>query len=125
MGCPLPATRRPGLAAAVGIDRILESDGGSLSFGTVADRVPFWQLWAIAILVSAINAVAEEVAWRAVIQGALIHTGRKWTTAVTVQAASFGPPHLNGRPGGAIGVVLSAAFVFSPEPWRVGRAAFC
>ena len=57
-----------------------------------------------------VNAVSEEILWRHFVQRHLLTTlGSVWI-AVVVQGVAFGAAHATGIPGGAVGMVLSAAF---------------
>lgn len=60
------------------------------------------------VAMAVLNGTGEELIWR----GALSEAGASLPVPAlfVVQAGSFGLGHLHGVPGGAVGVVLAAAF---------------
>lgn len=79
------------------------------------------------MLLSAANAIGEEVLWR----GALLSEMRASSTPVLYasQAISFGDAHWFGLPGGAVGASLTAAFALANtyihRRWGLAAAITC
>jgi membrane protease YdiL (CAAX protease family) len=81
-------------------------------FHRFTPRIPaggFAALFAGGTIFALLNAAAEEVAWRGVIQDAL--EARLGTfVAIVGQGIAFGAGHYAGIPGGIVGVVLAGLF---------------
>ena len=75
-------------------------------------RLPAWPrpaLLGLGILFATANGLAEELAFRGVLMGALDRSlGRRWS--LVLQAVIFGLMHWNGFPRGPVGVVLAAVY---------------
>jgi CAAX protease family protein len=71
--------------------------------------IPAWALPFIGLGFALLNALVEEIAFRGVLlDGLMSAVGVR--AAVVLQAAAFGLVHLDGLPGGVLGVVLSGLY---------------
>lgn len=74
----------------------------------VAD-IPAWALPFIGLAFALVNGLVEEVAFRGIVlDGLMSAVGVR--AAVVLQAAAFGLVHVDGLPGGLLGVVLSGLY---------------
>ena len=73
---------------------------------------PLWLLIAAGVLFDAVNAALEEVAFRGVILGALMHSAVPTSLSLLLPAFAFGTGHINGFPRGWVGVGLATVYGF-------------
>jgi uncharacterized protein len=95
----------PSVAAAVGLLR----------------EIPGWALPLVAIAFATLNAFAEELLFRGIVQGAL-HRVMAPMPAIVLQGIAFGAIHLYGFPSGTTGVVLASGYgvALGVIRWRSG-----
>ncbi len=85
-------------------------------------------LWAGVLGAALVNALAEEWIWRGLVIDLLRNTGWSAPVAVVLQATSFGIAHLEGIPGGVLGVGLASIFgimaglIVAPHKGRIAYA---
>jgi hypothetical protein len=75
--------------------------------------VPDFPLWLLVIgglLFAVLNATVEEIAFRGIVFGALLHSAVPIGLALLLQALAFGAIHINGFPRGSVGVGLATIY---------------
>jgi uncharacterized protein len=84
-------------------------------------QVPVWTLPLVAIAFATLNAFAEELLFRGIIQDAL-HGVMAPMPAIALQGVAFGAIHLRGFPSGTAGVVLASGYgvALGVIRWRSG-----
>jgi membrane protease YdiL (CAAX protease family) len=75
-----------------------------------SERPSFATIALIVILLSVVNAVAEELLWRGLVDRASSVSRMGIPLTLVVQAVSFGLAHNHGVPSGAVGMCSAAAF---------------
>lgn len=100
------------------------TDPASTSVAAAVDllrQIPPWALPLIAVPFAALNAWAEELLFRGIIQGAL-HSVMAPMPAIALQGVAFGAIHLHGFPSGTAGVVLASGYgvALGVIRWRTG-----
>lgn len=86
---------------------------GRVDLNTATEGLADLPMWAIPLAglgFSLVNPTVEEILFRGALQTALISTLGNTTGAIVVQGMAFGAIHLNGVPGGPLGMLMAGVW---------------